>query len=226
MKNSMVLAMAAAMLAAMPASAATIFDTGTPTGPSGYNVYHNGSADFQSLAAQFTLTQATRITGIEAFFGGSAPGQDKVVLALHGDVDGVPGQAFGPAIASAIVTIPSSVQGIGNWFGGFQDGAVTLTAGTYWTSISVDPNDPARCICWLPASNTVTIPFGAYANGFTGGNWRERDLNFGLRIFGDPAAGAVPEPMTWALMIVGFGAVGSAMRRAAVRTSGLGTALA
>ena len=28
-----------------------------------------------------------------------------------------------------------------------------------------------------------------------------------------PSAGAVPEPATWAMMIIGFGGVGGAMRR-------------
>ncbi len=41
--------------------------------------------------------------------------------------------------------------------------------------------------------------------------------NYGLnelRVFGDPAsAGAIPEPTTWALMILGFASVGGALRR-------------
>ncbi|WP_293379098.1 PEPxxWA-CTERM sorting domain-containing protein [Phenylobacterium sp. SCN 70-31] len=38
------------------------------------------------------------------------------------------------------------------------------------------------------------------------------DLNLTLRT-ADPVAAAVPEPGAWALMILGFGAAGAALRR-------------
>lgn len=38
-------------------------------------------------------------------------------------------------------------------------------------------------------------------------------------LVGLTASGAVPEPATWAMMLVGFGAVGSAMRRRSARTA-------
>jgi hypothetical protein len=38
-----------------------------------------------------------------------------------------------------------------------------------------------------------------------------------LSIDGTPVPGPVPEPATWAMMVIGFGAVGAAMRRRSVR---------
>lgn len=46
----------------------------------------------------------------------------------------------------------------------------------------------------------------------TGGNADSFTLNIG------PVAGAVPEPATWALMILGFGFIGGAMRRRTQQT--------
>jgi hypothetical protein len=47
-------------------------------------------------------------------------------------------------------------------------------------------------------------------NGVSGGNG-----SFGGNISFAPAGGAIPEPATWALMILGFGLVGGMMRRRA-----------
>ena len=50
-----------------------------------------------------------------------------------------------------------------------------------------------------------------------GTNLDKINLNFGasstLTLFSTGTAGAVPEPATWALMILGFGGIGAAMRR-------------
>jgi hypothetical protein len=35
----------------------------------------------------------------------------------------------------------------------------------------------------------------------------------GITVGGKPVEGAIPEPGTWAMMLMGFGAVGFAMRR-------------
>lgn len=209
MKISYALGAAALAAAMSPAHAGTIFDTGVPTGPAGYGIFNVGPSAYNGMAARFTLTQTTRITGIEGWFQSAPAGNDEVVFALHADVDGVAGQAFGPALASRIVRIPTAGEG---WQGAFHDGSVVLAAGDYWTSITVDPASGAGCICWMPASATPTIPFGAYNNNFTGQNWLERELYFGFRVFGE-TAGGVPEPATWAMLILGFGVIGAGMRQ-------------
>lgn len=60
-------------------------------------------------------------------------------------------------------------------------------------------------------SSTLSIGFGAGGAGWQGG----QDEAFGLdafRITLDATDSGVPEPSTWALMLMGFGAIGGAMR--------------
>lgn len=60
-------------------------------------------------------------------------------------------------------------------------------------------------------SSTLSIGFGAYGAGWQGGT----DEGFGLdafRISLDNGQAPVPEPTTWAMMLLGFGAIGFALR--------------
>ena len=64
----------------------------------------------------------------------------------------------------------------------------------------------------------ITDSFGAFSFGFTDlSNEGASNEFYGIdnivvSINNVPGTGAVPEPATWAMMVVGFGAVGSAMR--------------
>jgi PEP-CTERM motif len=208
-RNIMKSLILSAALALSPATAwaATIFDTGIPSGPAGYSIYNEGPTNNNAVAARFTLTAMTQITSVEGWFGSSAGGQDQVIISLHNAAPGV-----GSVIASENATVPDYRQSGNSWVGAFTAGAVTLGAGDYWVSFTVDPNAANRCNCWMPADNNVTIPQGAYRNTFTGTNWLERELYFGLRITGN-AAGAVPEPASWTMLIAGFGLAGMGLRR-------------
>lgn len=79
----------------------------------------------------------------------------------------------------------------------------SLATGTYRTAISVFPN-------FGPETLTGTFPGATTFDGRTA-NFAFDALNVGEAT--GPGLGAVPEPATWAMMIVGFGAVGGAMRR-------------
>jgi hypothetical protein len=66
---------------------------------------------------------------------------------------------------------------------------------------------------WLNANFSklaLTVGPGSYSFSITGAGEGGVPAGLGVRL--DTAA-AVPEPATWAMMIIGFGAVGSAMRR-------------
>lgn len=56
------------------------------------------------------------------------------------------------------------------------------------------------------ATNTLTIFASAANPGAV-------DANFGLTLAFTPTASGVPEPATWAMMLVGFGAAGYSLRR-------------
>ena len=76
--------------------------------------------------------------------------------------------------------------------------------------------DPNGSFCnWTP----IGVSFGgtAYSINFGG---TANQTGFDNITFGSatPGTGAVPEPSTWAMMLLGFGAVGAAMRRRRKRT--------
>ena len=54
--------------------------------------------------------------------------------------------------------------------------------------------------------NSSSFSFPSTTNSFAGGAWLGANFDFG-------AAAAVPEPATWAMMLLGFGAIGVALRR-------------
>jgi hypothetical protein len=100
--------------------------------------------------------------------------------------------------------------------GGANVPADPLTGSTYDTFLTA---------LLAPGSYTVSVQaFSNFAigpnlsNGFEGdGTFDGRSSFFAFDILGVDTAtqvGAVPEPGTWAMMLVGFGAIGASMRRA------------
>lgn len=80
------------------------------------------------------------------------------------------------------------------------------------------------------AAGTTTMPYGTAASGIDYFVWNNSSdprgntswnyfNNLGNAQFSATFGGGVPEPATWALMILGFGAIGGALRRKRVSTS-------
>lgn len=70
------------------------------------------------------------------------------------------------------------------------------------------------------AGNTSVDQIALLVDGTNGQTVLANNFNFNGNVFSAAPAGAVPEAATWMMMIVGFGAVGFAMRRKSnVRTS-------
>lgn len=68
------------------------------------------------------------------------------------------------------------------------------------------------------APKSATNPLVAY--GYSNADnpnplqfYRDDSLDFGVYVVGENSSGAVPEPGTWALMIIGFGSTGAVLRR-------------
>ena len=74
-----------------------------------------------------------------------------------------------------------------------------------YSAITVDPTDPNKF--WLVGEYATfwNNPAGGHPTGTGGSRW--------ATVIAEIQADAVPEPATWAMMIVGFGMVGAAARR-------------
>lgn len=98
----------------------------------------------------------------------------------------------------------------------------TLDAGLYFFIVSIDANSSGGAI-WSGASQLTTSGDGASRTlDFTSASTRPyvpfsdfsvvfgQNLNF--TVTADDIANPVPEPATWAMMIIGFGAIGAMAR--------------
>ena len=199
-KNLLILATLATGTAfSTPAAAAILVDTGAPITLGGV-----GLNSVQSLAAVFTLASATTVTSVEGFVRGV--GGIGTISILTGGVD--PG--FSGLLFTANYTMPNKPTG--GWQGVFGQ-SWNLAAGQYWVVYSTTAN--GGNFMSFPAPR----PLPQYAILQSSGRWLQSGaLGLGVRITNDravvtpPIPGAVPEPATWAMMLIGFGVVGGALR--------------
>jgi hypothetical protein len=209
---------AAAMLAAVPAAAATILvDSGTriqtiafTNGIFGQSFLAPGT-DLQSIGVQFATLNP-------------AAAQDSVTFALREGVG-----LSGTVLASSTFTPTNVGRDDPKVFTDIDFTGITLVAGAAYTFTLVNNGSGARNgVVFGP--QLINPPFGtefgpdAYADGgllFTGSTFSpcaaldRCDLNFRVT-----ATGAViPEPASWAMMIAGFGLVGGVLRRRTAQTA-------
>lgn len=86
-------------------------------------------------------------------------------------------------------------------------------AGDYYSDTLVDLTG-ASFLNFAHSASSVTLGIQAGGAGWQGGgdeSWGIDDIK--VTLLGVERPGAVPEPATWAMMLVGFGAVGFGMRR-------------
>jgi len=199
MKHLLLASAAAATiaLASAPAQASTLVDTGAPANSGGYAV-----TTTQNLAALVTFTNNVTLSSIQSYFV-RATGV-KYTISLFGTQPGetLPTNVRPPIFSSSFIgAAGNGLQGLAglNWH---------VNSGNYWVAFSSDDTTSVTGLI-----NGVPHPLSGYAyNGGNNSSWNSFPLNTGLNIQGT-AFGGVPEPMSWALMILGFGVIGSAMRR-------------
>lgn len=218
MKSILAAGVLAAMAFAMPAHAATIQVI------SGDQRSFLPSAFGGSAGQSFTAID-TNLTSFGFQFNALNPGAANTpfVFTLREGAG-----LSGAVIASLTFTLPNTINDrTPTWFD-FDITGTTVTLGGIYTAV-LSNSGTRHGIVMGPNINIFTgqeTSGDAYAGGRAyfvqevypncaqTGNC---DLNF--RVTGNTAAGAVPEPATWALMLLGFGAVGGVLRRRARQTA-------
>lgn len=210
------------LASAAHAQSGVIFDTGSPTHLSGAII---GSDEDQQLFGAFMATSDT-ITGLQGYFRQTTYARYKA--SLYADDNGLPD--FDHPLTSVVFDAPIDPTLDNSAYATPIGGAVhqSVTVGKlYWIGFSFVSGDYGAATI----SDRVTNPAIAYAfGGFNKddqGNYTSarhlypmHNTEFGFRVLGNP----VPEPGSWSLMLLGFGATGAALRRRPSRSATRATA--
>jgi hypothetical protein len=187
---------------AAPACAASVLDQS--------NIFQNAQAQFglgnhytpARVAQTVTAGLSGTLTQIDLEMIGGAEASE-VTVDIYATKNGVPiDQLLGTA------TLLKIAKNIGSY-----STSIALTAGEVFaiTPVTYDIGPD-----WLSTDDSSYAGGTGFAFDSSQPNFTATNLgaDFGFRTYVDPSiAAAVPEPAGWALMIGGFGAIGTAMRR-------------
>jgi hypothetical protein len=204
------LALALAALAALPAQAASLFNTGTPTG----SVLAANSIDASDwIAESFTVTGPTQIGSIFTYVQSTSDSADNglpFTVALYNSTG--PSGAPVPAInwnatnQGQLDQFSATYTTGGGWIG--QSGLNwVLGAGTYFVAIETDGNGVQGLVT---PTGVATLPRAVAF--YSGGAGYVSDPAVASDAFGLQVA-SVPEPHAAGLMLLGLGAIGCLWRR-------------
>lgn len=196
-------ALAGAAVAAGPAAANYVVDTGAPLAN---DILLSKS---QSLAGYFTLATPLEVTSVEGFISGL----DSVgTVTIYSDAAAPKASNILYSADFAILFSDGAWQGV---FGQKWD----LAAGSYWVGFSNSTNGD-----FMRGFAPTPLPQYAFSTDdvWTLSNPSSDASAVGVRIAGDRLApAAVPEPASWIMMIAGFGAIGGTLRTRRRRTEGV-----
>ncbi|WP_375291411.1 PEPxxWA-CTERM sorting domain-containing protein [Qipengyuania sp.] len=193
-------------LSAGGANAAVVVDQ-TPSGTFNGSWFNYSSG--QNFYVAFDLSEATNIKGFDIFAGGTVQVGQSVTVRVKTDVGG------NPNFDSNLLEFGDTIERIdpfdtNSQIAGVDFNPFALQAGRYWMSVSFQ---------------TAISRWNSYDNGgpqTTSNQWvfygnspgfQANVYDLGYRIRGDVTGVAVPEPGTWAMLILGFGAVGAGLRK-------------
>lgn len=169
-----------------------------------------GNGAFAAAYDDFVLTATSNLNGL-AWTGGyyNPPSPGPIAgfnVAIHADASGTPGSVLASGFVAGVneTLISGPIYAYDFSFPNLQ-----LTAGTYWLSVVPDLGFPPQwgwATSGSGSGNAYQCFFGSC--GPIGGT------NLAFDVLGN----AVPEPATWAMMVIGFGGLGAAMRMARRRT--------
>jgi hypothetical protein len=205
--------LAALAFTSTQASADILLNTITTTfqPDQGYGV-SNANGLGQSVAISFSSPNATTITEVDAYIGMFHSSSGSITLGIMADASGKPSGSF---LDSALVTLSETnpvVLSSLNW---------SINAGTtYWLTAMATNQTSA---VWNQSTDFGPV---AHTTSNATGPWltAARIPQPQVEIFAGVAA--VPEPSTWAMMLLGFAGVGFMAYRRSRKDQGLALAAA
>jgi hypothetical protein len=199
-KQSIISAALVALLTAGAAQAATVVDTGTPNN-------HGASLALDStnwLAGQVTFNQALQITSVQVYLDDIFGDGGNFNLALYSDNGN---NMIGGQLYTGVATYEST-----GW-NGLSNLNWAVSSGKYWVGIEVDADSSTNLLAPQYVANQLTntafSPDGGYSYSYRNisGTGVNSNLSFGVQV------AAVPEPETYAMLLVGLGLMGFWARR-------------
>lgn len=194
MKRRLAFAAAFSLVAAYShvASATTLLDTGVPQGTS-YPILNSN----QWFAAEFAATAGEKVTQLAAYLEHNTGGQGTAFT-----FDIYTGTGFTGRNPTAVLE-----YSVGATFeaGGWNSAAANWTVpttGNYWVVLEI--NSSALDLVTETSTTTGTVHALAFADTTTSSHVFATETNdpFGIQVT------AVPEPSTWAMLLLGFGGLG------------------
>ena len=195
---------------AVPANASTIFDNGTPNGSGG-----NLSGGWVQ-AEDFSFGSATTVGGAGVYIGtvsDIAAWDGSFTYYIFSDSGGSPGAMLASGSVSPTVTPTGYSDLFGNayLFAFDLNSNFDASAGTtYWLGIHTAADFSSfGDLFWANTAGNGTAS-GHESPGGTFNNWADNGTEHAFYLTG--LTSGVPEPSTWAMMILGFGVAGIGLR--------------
>ena len=205
-----VAALSLGIAVAAPAQAATIYESAAHSDqdPGDYSIY-----DQSFLGAGFTLATTTTITAVGGEFDDISGNLFGAIVALPAAGD-VP--SFAPSDIAANTLASVIFTGTGDATDQTAPLSVTLAAGNY-ALIFGGSGDGSAGMTAVDDGIVGSPNLFRYSDAIFGDSWTQGALYDGLRFYVEGTPAAVPETSTWAMMILGLGIAGSALRRRTAR---------
>jgi len=193
-----IVAASAALVAMAPAQAATVTETYDFTLGNFVDPFAGATAPVSTVTASFTLTFDPTVSYSNETSG-------ITVNALNLTLDSAVGFSTYPGATPTdpyFISIGGIENGAGDVFGGTNDFVLQLEFAN-----EASLGSPTLPLCSDPGYFCGPAPADSYASGYTSSGYPNS-------FFAATSASvaAVPEPATWAMMLVGFGGLGAAMR--------------
>jgi len=194
------LAATALLLLCLPARAIPVVDTGTPNSAV-LGAYAFDSVDY--VAGEVSFLQSLRINAVSFHVLGATAGETFTIALYTDSASHLPGNILYSGIATLGMDGWNGLSGLSGW---------SLAAGRYWLAAEIGPNDTAGNGSLTGTLLDRRVPHPLALTAFnSGAGYQTAALDFGLRV--DATVTPVPEPESWALMLIGLGAIPQMMRR-------------